>query len=96
VAIDMPLAVTSPTYPPTPSRPQEKELVSPAQILELWDDNGDGEVSMGEFRLHVRKLGLSASQKDLDALFAQARLRLGKRSGRAGNGMRGRGCQHAR
>lgn len=36
-----------------------------------WDPNGGGTITLGEFRQHIRGVGLEASNEDIDALFQQ-------------------------
>ena len=49
----------------------------PAKMKEIakdWDPRGDGSISRGEFRLHIRALGLkatSSSNEDIDILFSR-------------------------
>lgn len=47
----------------------EKLKVKVEHQINEWDKTGDGRVSKGEFRLHVRKLGLENSIEEVDQLF---------------------------
>ncbi|KAL1524637.1 hypothetical protein AB1Y20_019524 [Prymnesium parvum] len=41
----------------------------PQRLMQEWDSNGDGFISKGEFRQNARRLGLVATQKEIDQLF---------------------------
>lgn len=36
--------------------------MQPAALFSLWDNNGDGYISLGEFVQHVRKMGFKHEQ----------------------------------
>ena len=42
-----------------------------AEQEKKWDPKGDGTIVIGEFRAHIRGVGLQATNEELDALFEQ-------------------------
>ena len=46
---------------PTKMKEQEQE----------WDPTGNGTITVGEFRQHVRGVGIEATSEELDALFVE-------------------------
>ena len=47
-----------------------KEKVKVDDLVRNWDRNGDGDISKGEFRVNVRKLGMKDDDvRDIDGLF---------------------------
>lgn len=50
------------------------EVDVPMKIKEQekeWDPTGNGTITIGEFRQHVRGVGIEATSEELDALFAE-------------------------
>ncbi|KAL3908282.1 MAG: hypothetical protein SGPRY_009861 [Prymnesium sp.] len=50
---------------------QEHQLFNISKLIQTWDNNSDGCISKGEFRQKARKLGLVASNKEIDGLFSK-------------------------
>jgi len=48
---------------------QRNNVGTANKLMSLWDLNGDGVISKGEFRMNARKIGLLGSQKDIDYLY---------------------------
>ena len=47
----------------------DKMKVKVEQQIKEWDKTGDGTISKGEFRLHLRSLGLENATTEVDELF---------------------------
>ena len=49
----------------------KRSAIQAKQLFELWDSDGDGEVSKLEFRRAFRAFGFKARDEDLDAIFRE-------------------------
>ena len=47
----------------------KKKKLKPSELLQSWDDNGDGVIQRAEFHMHIKELGIDAPPADVDKLF---------------------------